>query len=905
MELFKSLFLKLRAMQLQRQLDQDLEDEMAAHLALKQQALEREGLNSTTAKLQARRSFGNPVNWKESTRDLWIPVWLEGIWRDIRFSSRLLLKDRLFTATALLTLAIGIGANTAIFSMINDLMLRALPVKNPDQLASILITNLPPTDRAWKNGQEVAPADRQHISFALLQAIEKQDIFSGAFARCGMGQVTLTNKDALHQISPDWVTGSYFPVLGVKPFIGRFFSTEEDIAGGPEEGWPVVISEPTWNRVFQRSNSALGSRITIDKVSFTVIGVAPASFFGMSPGHQSDAWLPLNSLEQINPEMKWRDPGFPMLQSFVRLRSGVSLHQANERMKHISRSLFDEVTPPYQKTYRDHVLAQKIKLESARSGYSWIAQVYGKSLWILLSAVGAILFIAATNLTNLILARSTARRQEIAVRLAIGASAQRIRRQLLIESGLLAIIGSLLGIVSALWLTPLIQRSFSLGEWVHIDFNFDWGMLVFLTTILTLTILISGWIPAWHASRSGSLHTQANESDFSRWRTIFRSGLVVIQISLTVALLGAAGLLINSLRATFLEETGFDHVPKLFVSADLAGTGISQERLPHAFRNITSEVRMQPGVQAAAWTRFVPLTGELRSFNADAPGKISSAENGRMVHSHEVSDGYFSAIGIPFLAGRDFTNTPTGRKTCVVSENLARYFFGSVPSAIGQHINGGPLKDAEIIGVVGNSKYSHIREAAPMTAYFPVLEINPHHTLTLVIRYSSSREAVTTAVHTILRKETGRIPVMQIRTADENLSAVLSIDRLLATLLTAFSIFALIISITGITGLLSYSVQQRRKEIGIQMALGATPSFIQWQFRTQGIRLGIAGIALGGLLSFWLRHAIDSYLFGTKAGDPLVWISVILIFFICIFIAVAIPAWRASKIEPMQALRTH
>ncbi len=904
MQFFKKLLLKVRTLRLQRQLDQDLHDEMAAHLALKQQALEREGRNADEAKRQSVHAFGNPAQWKESTREMWIPAWLEGIWKDLTFGTRLLLKDWLFTGTALLTLAIGIGANTAIFSMINDLMLRALPVKDPDQLAWIEITNLPPWENSGQQGKQAATSSRMFISHDLLQAMEKQDVFSGIAGHMSLGNTTLENKGELYQAFPRYVSGSYFSVLGVQPLIGRFFTSEDDISGGPQGGWPIVISESMWNRIFQRDPNILGSVLLKGSIPFTVIGIAPASFTGTSPGHETDAWIPMRALEVTYPSVPWYRQGWDQCEAVVRIRSGVTFQQASTRILNSSRVIFEGILPSMNEKYREVFLSQKIQLKPGRSGHSWLAAAYGNSLWILFGAVSAILLIAATNLTNLILTRSIARDREIAVRLAIGASAHRIRRQLMIESGILVIAGLLSGIVLAQWITPIIQRKFSLGDWVHLNMHFDWRMFGFLSFVLIFVVLISGWIPAWKTTNTKMIYRQTNESQLNRFGILLRSSLIVLQISLTVALLGGAGLLVYSLKSVFNEKTGFDASLRYLIYIDVAGTGTSNEKLLLAHQNIQENIRTLPGVQSVTWTKNPPFSGMQQTDHIYTRGRISEVAN---VFTHEITNDYFNVFGIPLLAGQDFPQKPS-HAVCIISDNLARHLFGSPQAAIGEKIQSrtqqGKETSAEIIGVVGNAKYSNMKDNAPQTVYRHIIETQPQATLTLALRFSGSQDSLLKGITPILRRESsGRLPILKVRTEEEILHQSLASDRLLTTLLTAFSLFALIISLTGIAGLLSYTVQQRRREIGIRMALGATPSLILRQFQNFGVQLGIAGMILGGMLSYGLHRVIESYLYGIKPNDPLIWGCVALALFFSIVVAASVPAWRVTRNDPLQSLR--
>lgn len=893
----------MRALFMQRQLDRDLDDELAFHLALKQRTLENDGVDATIAARQAHHAVGNTAKWKESTREAWIFTWLEGLWRDVAFGTLVLAKDKVFTTVALVTLMLGIGANTAIFSLINGLMLRALPVKDPNGLVRVRITNLPPGMTSWRNGRTVRATEQSLISFALFEALAKQhQIFSGIFGIADGGLMTLLHEGTLREVRTAPVTGSYFPVLGVQPQAGRLLAPEDDVRGGPSEGWNAVISDNLWSTLFQRRPEAIGAKVTIDRALFTIVGVASPAFHGFRPGNSDEVWIPLSALEATTPNWHWRtDPGYWVIQAVGRLRPGSTVDTAGPQLSAMSQPLLEEAKPTDIGSGEKDYLAQKIEIVSARSGSSWVAENFGKSLWILLAAIGVVLCIAATNLTNLLLARFSTRRQEITIRMAIGASAQRIRRQLLIECALIAVAGTALGVVYSQWLlTSMVSAASAYDTWIRLDVSLDWIVLGFTAVVSAGVVLIAGGTPAWSASRTDIRQPKSQTSSQSTMR--FRSGLIVFQMSLSLALLGGAGLLLSSLRSIFREATGFHAEQTVLVAPNLSSAGFTSENINRAYRNALGEVRRLP-IVAAAWTRYVPMTGAIEAYTAELPNRPDLPSNARMIFVHQVTDGYFSAMGIPLLLGQDFSPEKSARPACIVSENLARKFFGSAAKSLGQNLVTNHASK-EIIGVVADSKYNHIRESALLTAYFPYWDKNPSLTsMTLAVKYSGSREPLLAEINKIFQRETGRPLPLQISTIEEKLSHSVMSEKVMAGVLTVFAIFALLISITGTTGLLSYTVQLRRKEIGIRMALGATPVMVRRQFQRQGLLLGIFGLLLGGIFSYWLRRVIDSYLFRTESGDPAVWIGVSLILLSCAFAAAAIPAYRASRLNPMQTLQ--
>ena len=408
---------------------------------MKQRQLEEQGIGPEEARLAARRSLGNTTVVKNDTREVWRFSYLESLWSDLAYSIRLLRKDRLFTLVALLTLTIGIGVNAAIFSLLNGLLWRPLPVDHPEQLVRLTVTHLPPSYRQWENGREVKRDKRRHMTFAMYQALEKrQQVFSGMLATAGGGAMHVDLNGDVHRAVVTSVTGSFFPVLGVRPEAGRLLEERDDTPGGPPGGWLLVISDALWTRLFARNPRAIGASISIEGVPFTVAGIVPASFKTINPGAETELWVPLSALEAMFTGYKLRDNRESwVIQPMARLRPGVTVDQARGYLAGIATAVLeDAMDPKLDRPDANHFLAMKFDPHPAASGLPWVADQFRSTLWILLAAVGAVLLIAVTNLTNLFLARAAARRQEIALRLSLGAPASRIRRQLMLESVLIA-----------------------------------------------------------------------------------------------------------------------------------------------------------------------------------------------------------------------------------------------------------------------------------------------------------------------------------------------------------------------------------------------------------------------------------------------------------------------------------
>lgn len=433
---------------------------------------------------------------------------------------------------------------------------------------------------------------------------------------------------------------------------------------------------------------------------------------------------------------------------------------------------------------------------------------------------------------------------------------------------------------------------------IRVNTSLDGRMFAFLTMILLVVVLLAGLAPAVSASRV-RLHEvlKAQRGTLRSWRT--RRALIVLQTALSLTLLAGAGLMVLSLHGLMAEPTGFEAENTLFATPDLLNAGVTRERMPRARAGLLSEVRGLPNVVSAAWTRMIPLTGGLQTSTVEVQGRPDLEKDQRWVFLHQVTDGYFSAMGIPLLAGSDLPPVESGRTNiCAISENAATKFFGGPQQALGQHLKRGENEWVEIIGVVGDAKYQSIREGTPPTVYFP-----SRGEMNLAVRYQGPKEPLIASLQRIFEKEAGRVPFTQIQTVRGNVAESLGSERLLAWLLGGFAVFALLITATGLSGLLSYAVEQRRKELGIRMALGATASRIRRDIQFQGLALTFVGLFAGAALSYVLRRSLDAYLFGVAAADLIVWAAGIAVLLSAALAATTIPAWRAARINPVTMLR--
>jgi predicted permease len=892
---------RIRALFGRQQLDQDLRDELEAHIAHKQLSLERQGIPSLEAHRLARLALGNTSSTTEDVRQQWTFPIFESILQDLSYGLRLLRKDFAFTAIILFTLALSIGANTTVFQLLSALLWQPLPVSQPQELVRIRAINLPPTDKAWANGRSVKPTERLQVPYPLYRLLaDRKDLFANIAGISGQGNFALDLGTSSQPVRTSVVTGSYFPVLGIKPAAGRLLQASDDIQGGPPEGWGIVISHRLWVRLFGQSPTAIGKRVLVERVPYQILGVAPQSFSGVHPGVEVDLYLPLSSFEAMFPEWNWRTNNSQWtIQSLARLKPGMPLAKTNAILHNISKDLLQEVRDPQLSDEAlEHHKAILLDAAAAGNGFSYIVNNYSPILWLLLGAAFVVLLLAVTNLASLMLARTSARHHEMATRLALGASPSRLRRQLLLETLLLSLGGLMLGIIFSQWATQALLVANSTDESaVTLQTNLSWKALAFLSGLVLTIMGIAGWLPATSAVSSVTRHSTAPRSD-----TKLRSTLVVVQFAMTLTLIGGASLMLLSLRSLTREPIGLRLEQLLYFTPDLINAQVAKARMPQIYAQLLEEIRQQPGVQAAAWTQNIPLGGSLQA----SPLEIQNQRPGNnLTMVHNVTDGYFKAMAVPLLAGQDFPGFSSATKdVAIVSEGLARRYFGSSSAALNQRLRIGQRNWLTVIGVVADTKYSHVRDAASPTLYIRSWDSKTIAGMSLVIYHAGPPNPVREAVDTLLTRQVGRRPFLTVKTPEEILWYLLVKDRVLTLLLSLFAFFALLISATGIAGLIGYVVQLRRKEIGIRLAVGATPRLIRHQFLRFALGLTLPGLAIGAALSFALRHSLKSFLFAAEPSNPWVWVVAATLLLSAALLAAALPAARAASLDPQQVLRS-
>jgi putative ABC transport system permease protein len=867
-----------------RRRDKDLEEEIRSHLEMAIRDRMERGETAEQAKKAALREFGNVGLIKEVTREMWGWRSLEQLTQDLRYGARMLIKNPGFTAIAVLTLALGIGANTAIFSVVNELLLRPLPFADAGRLVML-----------W----EVTPEGRHQntTSRANFRAWREQSTAFDGMAAFSDQRLNLTGDGEPEEVAVQLATPELFQVLGVEPLLGRTLNEDD----GRLRSAGVVLGYGIWQRRFGGDPQIVGKPITLNGMPFTVVGVMPDGFqwhirSRSGTGKPAEMWAVL--------VMPAEGSGLHgrFLSVAGRLKPGVSREQAEAEIKAIeSRIGHDE--PQYSRGYGAEIIPLREQfVGNVRS-----------ALLILLGAVGFVLLIACANVANLMLARAATRQKEIALRTALGASRRRVVRQLLTESLLLALLGSLLGLGLAWWgiqaLVAISPRDLVNLRGVGINLT----VLAWTLGISVVTGVVFGLAPALEATRlnlndalkEGGKGAGGQGARSSR----LRSALVIAEVALALVLLVSAGLLVKSFARLRNIDTGFTTENVLTMVVRLAGAKYKEDpQVVGFFRQATERIGALPGVRSVGIVNYLPLYGGLGSATGfTIEGRPAPPPGEEPTTNVRVSDaGYFSAIGIPLLRGRNFTQgeDSEAKHVVIISESLARqYFAGEDP--LGKHISVEMFDKptpTEVIGVVGDVRYDSLTDQAEPTVYFPHPELT-YEFMTLVVRTAGDPAAITPAVRDKLREIDPNQPVSDVRTMEQVMADTVGRARFNTLLLGLFAGLATLLAAVGIFGVMNYTVTLRAREIGIKMALGAAPGLILRSVLRQGLLLTLIGIGIGLAGALVLTRVMASLLFGVEATDPATFAAIVLLLAVVSLIACYIPAQRATKVDPMVALR--
>jgi predicted permease len=877
-----------------RRREQDLERELKSPLEL-----ETEERGDSYA---ARRASGNQNRVVEDVRAAWGWVGLEQLFEDLRYAVRTIRASPAFATLALLSLALGIGANTAIFELVNAVRLRNLPVPDPQQLVRIRI-------RGGNRGMGIS-GDESQLSYPLfLQIRDHQQAFSGVLAWGSNGQRWLVGEGTQgRRLSGMLVSGNFFRTLRVSPAAGRLLSPDDDRPGCAAAG--VVLSYGFWQSEFFAQSSAIGRRLTVEGHRFEIIGVAPATFSGLDVGKTFDLALPICAQAYVLPE--WESSPLRTdvywLSVIGRLRPGWSLAQADQHLRAIAPSLL-EATLPVGYTAESVALYRRLSLEAlaAANGVSFLRTQYDTALWLLLGITGLVLLIACSNLANLMLARATARQREFAVRTALGASRLRLVRQSLCESLLIALTGAALGLVLSRLFSGAVARFLGTEDNpLHLDLTMDARVLSFTVVVTIAACILFGLVPAVRASRAepiAAMKAGGRGLTAARERFSFQRLLVVGQIAVSLTLLVGALLFGRSFRNLMTLDPGFREREILLAGLDLSHLGLSPAGSNRLERDLLAEMRSLPQVQAAATTTTVLIGDGMWSLGLDIGG------TGGWARFTWVSPGHFRLLDIPILAGRDFNanDTDGAPKVAIVNQMFVRQYLGNA-NPIGRIFRSRrepnyPETEYEIVGVTRDTKYSDLRQPIDPMVYAPASQ-NPVAVLVSHM-YIRSSAPTSTVIANIRRRLMAAHPgvAAEFRVFQAHIEEGLIRERLMAALSGFFGVLAALLATIGLYGVLSYMMERRRSEIGIRLALGARPAGVVALVMRETAAVLFIGLGLGAMSCLGLTRAASSLLFGLNARDP------VTVFLAAGLLAGAVaagsylPARRASRLDPMTALR--
>ena len=881
--------------------DTDIEEELKLHLELARES--RQAHASAEAARAMRVQIGGVTQAMDAMRDQRGLPWLEALGADLRYAIRLLRRTPVFTAVAILCLALGIGANAAIFSVLDAIVLRPLPVAHPEALVQLNYTV--PTDRShgWNSYFD-------YPNLAQFRAETKT--LSGVYGGTSLQQVNVTLDGQSALAVCDAYTASMFSVLGLTPELGRFFTDQED----RDDGAVAVISDRYWRSRFGADPSVVGRAISINDVAFTIIGVAPRGFEGSLVGGSRDVWLPLHAINRFKPDPgRWVAPFTSWLTVVGRVRDGVTAQQAQSELDLLYRRLIAQqlvaLSRPPTEFQREMVRDSHLFLHSARTGVnSALQQTYGTPLELLLTVAAIVLLIACANVANLMLARASHRRHEIAVRMALGSGRGRLVRQLLTESLLLAAAGGVAGLALAWWGgTALVRMVASSDVPLALDVRPDWRVVVFTAAATFIAAILFGLVPAIRGTRvdPGPVMKDGERGSVVGPRRLDRA-LVVVQVALSVVLISAAVMFMRSLQKLRAVDVGYQRENVLMFSTDAHMVGYSKEQTAPVYGLLLERLAGLPGVESASASIVRPIDDRIYLVDGidSIDGRRLTDRERIKIAWNSVAPGYFSTIGIPFLLGRDFDAT---RDTCafmciVIDESLARQAFP------GQNPIGHRLSDAEIIGVVKDTHYNGIQDQPRPVVYRPLLHaVGPYNSaswmnggVSFELRYRADSRLIDD-VRQAVASVNPTLPVFRIKTLEAQTDDSLLRERLLVALSNAFGGLALVLACLGLYGLMAYSVARRTAEIGVRMTLGASRREIAWLVLRGSLMLVVIGAVVGVPLALWASHFVQSLVFDVTPAEPLLTIAPVVLMIVIAGVAGFLPARRASRIDPALALR--
>jgi len=896
-----------------RKLESDLDRELKYHIDRRVSDLIHSGLPGPEARRRAALELGGATQVREEVRDVWLTRWLRDFSYDLRFAARSFLRSPSFTATAVLSLALGIGATTALYSLIDQVVLRALPVDHPERLVLI----------DWIGFQYAETMGTANLmSYPICRDLQqKEEFFDGVFCRATT-TINLSTSGEPRLTAAELVSGTYFSVLGVRPALGRLLTIDDDQAPGSSP--VVVLSYDFWKNQFGSAQDIVGQKVLVNQYPMTVVGVAAPAFNGIDVGEVPSLWIPaVMSARAIPGFNTMLDRRTRWVQILGRLKQNVSLAQAQTGLQPWFKAMLDEDARRTNVSranaeQRRQFLASTLALTPAPQGHSVLRHDFSRPLWVLFVATVVLLALACLNVAGLFLARGSARHREVSTRLALGASRGRIGRQLLADSVLLAFTGGLLGVVMApVAIRALIAFLPRNTAATHLEANVDTRLLLFAFLVSLATGFLAGCVPALQAGRK-SLESSLRERGGTPSGGIsLRRGIVTAQIAFTLILVIAAGLFIQTLHGLLAKGPGFETSSLISFGIRPALNGYSSAEATQLIRRISEGIASSESTQASATARVQLLLGG--AWNNSLT--IRSSERfttDREVHINAVTPGFFETLGTRIVAGRDFNEhdsldvalvnqslpvSKNGRRVVIVNEAFVKRYFGG-RNPLGAHIAMGSRPEAkpdtEIIGVVQDISYRNVREQWEQ-AYFPIgAELSGSN---FYVRFRGTPESAIRSIRAILRNADPALPITYFRTLDEQIDRSLNTERMLSALSGSFGALALLLSLVGLYGVMSFVVTQRSREIGIRLALGATCFSTIWLVLRDALVMIAGGTAIALPCVWALGRFVESQLYGVTPTDPVTIAAATLVLCSTALAAALIPARRASAVNPTDALR--
>ena len=882
---FRRITHLIRSSRAQRDLTQELEH----HRAMRQEHLEAAGMTQGEAEIAARRALGNITLAREDARAIWMPPRLESVWQDVRFTVKTIRRGPAFASVVVLILSIGIGATTCVFGLLDGLALRTLPVREPDQLV-------------WFKDPSFS-----YPIFTELHA-RSDHLFSGLFA-WNIDRRNVEWSTGAEGTDVTLATGAFYSTLGVAAARGRTFDEGDDRPGGGPDGRVAVISDAAWARRFNRDPSLIGKRISIDRLPFTIIGVMPPGFFGVAPGLSPELTLPVTAIAE---PAALRSPTSAWLHLMGRLAPGVTIDKGNAALSTVWPVVMEATTwdgqPPER---RARYLARTTSLQPGRAGYSRVRNQFVESLWLLFALTGLLLAVACASVANLLLARADARRKELALRLAIGASRGRVIRQLLTEAAVWTAVGATGGVLLASVAgRALVTLLSTFEDPIALDMAVRGRPMIFTLALSIATAAATALVPALRATRNPSpgLTARGGLAILRGW-TMAKS-FVSVQVALTVLLLAGAALFTRSLLLILSQDAGFERNRIAIVTTDPVGSGYREERLAMYYSDLLENVSRLPGVQSAALSWMPPISNELGYWTQSiaVDGADVPVSKSRYVYFNAISPGYLDTVRIRLLRGRNFTDADSASapKVTLINASLAREYFGE-SNPVGRRISVGKSasrKDLEIVGVVQDVKYQRLQETTRSIAFLPCAQLGEFMTGTNLVTVARASEGVNGSDTTLaaVRSIDPRVPV-RIETVADRIRESLVKERSLAVLAVTLGVAALILACGGLYGLIAYSVSRRTKEIGILLALGANPRSVLTMIVRESMTLAAAGTIVGIGASLALGRFARTLLFQVSPTDAVSIAAAAGLMLLVALGAALLPARRAAGVDPSVALR--